>query len=179
MSKKIYCSIGAVPKGQKLGSMQQCAEKKQIRYYGIKKIDQKLLEAIKKGSKAKESRDKLAIKMVGLRGKISKLNKQIPTEKDKKEKEKLKKEVEKIKADLEETSNKFSKLDKIRQGSRISRGSSLMNRSRKNSNRGSSRRNSKRGSTRRNSNRGAIRRNSNRGSSRRNFRRGSSRRTYK
>jgi hypothetical protein len=33
----IYCSIGKVPSGKRLGSMKECAELGQIRYYGIKK----------------------------------------------------------------------------------------------------------------------------------------------
>ena len=39
---KIYCGIGKVPKGSKRGSMKECVESGQIRYYGIKKIDPKL-----------------------------------------------------------------------------------------------------------------------------------------
>lgn len=43
-----YCGIGDPKKGQKRGSMRECAEKGQIRYYGIHKIDPKTLEFAKK-----------------------------------------------------------------------------------------------------------------------------------
>ena len=40
----VFCGIGKVPPKAKLGSMKECAEKKQIRYYGVKKVDPKILE---------------------------------------------------------------------------------------------------------------------------------------
>lgn len=49
--KKPYCSIGEVPKGQKRGSMKECADMKQIRYYGVKKIDSRTLEYSTNGNK--------------------------------------------------------------------------------------------------------------------------------
>lgn len=152
MSKKIYCGIDKVPKTHKLGSMKECAEKKQVRYFGVKKIDPKLLEAVKKGSKNKESRDKLAIKMVGLRGKVSKLTKQMATEKDKKEKEKIKKDLDKTKDELTDVSSRFNKLEKTRKQSRsLSRGS------KKSSRKGSSRKGSRKGSSRKGSRKGSRR----------------------
>lgn len=39
---KAYCGIGNVPKNKKRGSMKECAEAGQIRYYGLKLIDEKL-----------------------------------------------------------------------------------------------------------------------------------------
>ena len=41
---KIYCGVADVPKGSKLGSMVECAKKNQVRYWGVKKIDPKILE---------------------------------------------------------------------------------------------------------------------------------------
>ena len=41
---EIFCGIGKVPAKSRLGSMKECAEKKQIRYYGVKKVDPKILE---------------------------------------------------------------------------------------------------------------------------------------
>ena len=44
---KIFCGITQpIPKGYKLGSMKECLENKQVRYYGLKKIDNKLAESI-------------------------------------------------------------------------------------------------------------------------------------
>lgn len=35
--KKIYCSVGKVPKDSKLGNMEECAKKNQVRLWGLKK----------------------------------------------------------------------------------------------------------------------------------------------
>ena len=74
---KIYCGVGKIPKGHKLGSMKQCVDKNQIRYWGIKKIDPKLLTLAKKVGQGGESLDKLYIKLVTLRGRIKGINKNI------------------------------------------------------------------------------------------------------
>ena len=44
MSDEIYCGIGKVPKGKRLGTMKECVEANQVRLYGIYKVDKKLLE---------------------------------------------------------------------------------------------------------------------------------------
>lgn len=46
--KKIYCGIKKPGKNQKLGSMKECAETNQIRLYGVRKIDSRLLDRINK-----------------------------------------------------------------------------------------------------------------------------------
>lgn len=122
MSDKIFCGAGKVPKGQTRGSMKQCVEKNQVRYWGVKKVDPKLLE--KRGKKSKSAsvtRDKIAIKMVGLRGKVSKLSKQLAEEKDKKKQAKIKKELDKAKQEFKETAELFKQLEKKRSQSRTSR----------------------------------------------------------
>ena len=152
MPDKIFCGAGNVPKGQTRGNMKQCVEKNQVRYCGFKKIDPKLLETRGKKSKG-ESRDKIAIKMVGLRGKVSKLSKQIAEEKDKKVKAKLEKELVKAKANFKEVLALFNKLDKKRSQSRStsrkgsrSKSSRSTSRGRKRSRRKASRSTSRKGS---------------------------------
>lgn len=39
-----YCGSGAVPKGKSRGSAEYCLRKNQVRYYGVEKIDGKLLK---------------------------------------------------------------------------------------------------------------------------------------
>ncbi|ARF09546.1 hypothetical protein Indivirus_1_169 [Indivirus ILV1] len=136
---KIYCGSSKVPKGQTLGTMKECVAKNQVRYWGVKKVDSRLLkkESIKKEKSTKESRDKAAIKMIGLRGKVQKLTKQVSEEKDKKKKLALSKELEKAKKEFSEAVALFNKLEKQRGQSRTS--------SRKNS-RKSSRKGSRKGS---------------------------------
>jgi hypothetical protein len=156
--KKVYCSIGKIPSGQRLGTMKECADLKQIRYYGVKKIDPKLLEAIKKNSVKKESRDKLAIQMAMMRGRVSGYNKKISAEKDKDKKAKLQEDLEKAKNELAIAIKKFKQADDARakskggsrKGSRKSRSGSRSksrSRSRKLS-RGGSKRKSRKGSRR-------------------------------
>ena len=115
---EIYCGIGKVPKDHKLGSMKQCAEKGQIRYYGVKKVDPKMLTVMKtKGSRG-ENRDKLVIEMVTLRGRVRGLTKKIADEKDAKAKQKLKNDLAVTADELEKVQKKVKKLDDARSQSR-------------------------------------------------------------
>lgn len=176
MSKDIFCGVGKIPKGSKLGSMKQCADKKQIRYWGEKKVDARILESIKnpkKGSKkgSRESRDKVALQVVQLRARVNALTKKVAAEKDKTNKDKLQKELVKTKDEFAIVNAKLTKLNNerdkkggsrkgsrkgsrrgSRKGSRTnSRGGSRKG-SRKDSRKGSrksSRKGSKRGSRRR------------------------------
>ena len=151
MPKQVVCGIGKVGKNQKLGSMKECAEKKQIRYWGVNKVDPKILELAKKGSKRGESRKSIILKMVGLRGKLTKLRKEIAATKDKKEKDKLEKKKAKFEAELEVVAKKFEKIEKEKNKKGGSRRSRTSRGSRKGSRRGSkkgSRRTSRKGSKR-------------------------------
>lgn len=40
----IYCGVQKVPKGKHLGTAKQCAKARQIRYYGLSKVNRKILE---------------------------------------------------------------------------------------------------------------------------------------
>lgn len=150
MSKKVYCSVGPVPKNHKLGTMKECAEKKQVRYYGIKKIDPKLLEAVKKGSVKAESRDKLMIQLARLGNKANKLKKDMAIEKDQRKKDKMKAELDKILVELKEVREKFQKADQKRRasqkgGSKKASKKATANASKKDSRKGS-KKSSKKGS---------------------------------
>lgn len=70
----IYCGIGKVPKNSRLGSMKECAENGQIRYYGLKKIDTKIIEATKAQTAKVNSVDKLKRYIIKLDGRIKRLN---------------------------------------------------------------------------------------------------------
>lgn len=138
MPNKIYCGAGKVPKGQSRGSMKQCIDKNQIRYWGVKKVDSRLLETRGKKKGSKVTRDKLAVKMIGLRGKVSKLSKMVAEEKDKKKKTRLSRDLQKAKTEFKEVAAMFNKLDKKRSQSRTRKGSRT--RSRKGSRRSKSKR---------------------------------------
>ena len=114
MSKKIYCGIGQIPKGARLGSMKECADRNQIRYYGIKKIDPKLVEAIQK-SKEPSDRDQIFKDITKYKGKIKRIKDKIAGTKDKTVKNKLQKELEKIVEDTNKLIKQFNEIEKRRQ----------------------------------------------------------------
>jgi hypothetical protein len=39
-----YCGINKVPKGKRLGTAKECMKAKQIRYYGLSKVDKKIFK---------------------------------------------------------------------------------------------------------------------------------------
>jgi len=96
MSKnKTYCGVGPVPKGKSRGSMKECVELGQVRYFGVKKVDPKLLETLEnKGNKT--SRGILFSKITKIKGQIKKLKSKIETTKDKNEKAELESKLKKL-----------------------------------------------------------------------------------
>jgi len=69
---KIYCGIKDVPKGSKRGSMKECAELGKVSYYGIKKVDPKMV-SLAQSKKKMPSKDALMKKIIPLRVKIKQL----------------------------------------------------------------------------------------------------------
>jgi len=107
---KIYCGIeNPIPKGYKLGSMQECFNAGKVMYYGIKKVDSLLLK-----SKAKNDDNKkdLQIKAAGLKGKMSKLKKDLDKVKSIDEKQKIINEFEETKKELLSIAEKIKKIIK-------------------------------------------------------------------
>lgn len=112
MSDDIYCGIGKVPKNKRIGTMKECADANQIRQYGIKKVDKKLLEHMEAEKKRKNSSagkiesksEKIGIDLAILMGKIKKLKEKIKFENDKQEKKELEKEL----VSLENKKNKLN-----------------------------------------------------------------------
>lgn len=88
-----WCGIKDPPAGRKRGSMKECAEKGKVMYYGLKKIDTKILQAVKDSKKTRPSKSKIIEKISTIKGKINKLKKKLDAEKDKKKKEDIKKEA--------------------------------------------------------------------------------------
>ncbi len=79
---KPYCGADKIPKGHRKGTMQECAEKKQIRLYGINKINLKTLELIKKKTEIPDTRENLIKLVASLRGKIRTVKVRATTVKD-------------------------------------------------------------------------------------------------
>lgn len=121
MTDKIHCGIGPIPKNHRLGTMQECLEKNQVRYYGIKKIDPKLLKSHlddKKANKGKRGKkmvtlDDIRFGQVSLRGKIKRFTNEYNDETDKKKKAEIKKTILALQKELGELNEKAKEMEKI------------------------------------------------------------------
>lgn len=146
---KIFCKLGEVPKGKKRGSMKECAELKQINFYGEKKVDKKIIDSIldaKNNTKKslEKSLDNMKIKYAGLMGKKKNITVKVEKAKNDKEKKTLEKEKKSIEDELEKLKDKMiSTKEKIKKMENIE--NKKMSRSRKNSKK-NSKRNSKKNS---------------------------------
>lgn len=106
-SKTPYCGTKSkVPKGTKKGTVVECAEKGQVRRFGVKKVSKGELERIQKSIEKKQepklNRKKIIIELTGARGRETKLVRSIAElEKKKKQgKEYDKEELKKYKKEL-------------------------------------------------------------------------------
>ena len=89
----IYCGSRTPPKGKRLGSMKECVEKGQISYYGIKKIDSRMMHKLLNSKATREmSASKLTEERGKYRAKVRKINKQLEVEKSSKKKKELRNE---------------------------------------------------------------------------------------
>lgn len=106
--KKPYCGVAdKIPKGFKKGSMLECAEKNQVRLYGLNKIDKRTLQKAK--AEKKPPKTKLLTQIGSLSGKMNKLKKDIPYEKDKKKKGQLQADLKKIQAEYKQVTELYRK----------------------------------------------------------------------
>jgi hypothetical protein len=121
MSSDIYCGIKKVPKNKKLGSMKECAEKGQVSYWGLKKIDTKILENSK--SVKKMSLDKTRTNKIKLDTRLKKLTKDLDVAKDKEKKSTLKKEITKTKKDLEKATKEYKEAFRLSEEKKASKSS--------------------------------------------------------
>jgi hypothetical protein len=115
-SKKIYCGVDKLKSNQKLGTAKDCAELKQVRYYGLKKISKELVEEYKGIPVESDAKIlKLAKKRGGLRGKIEKIKEEIEDYKDEpnyKRNKTFQKAVKELEEDLKKTKEDLSKIIK-------------------------------------------------------------------
>ncbi len=115
----IYCGIKKVPKNKKLGSMKDCAEKGQVTYWGLKKIDNKILESSQKNKKV--SLDKARLNKIKLDTRLKKLNKDLDNTKEKEKKATIKKEIDKTKKELEKATKQFKEAFKLSEDKKASK----------------------------------------------------------
>ena len=119
----VFCGVGDIPKKKKRGSMKECAELGQVRYYGIKKVDEKLINGIinkKKESKKNDKKQNIIrgknkyedalLELSSMQGRRKRFLREIDESDDKKEQQKLKKELEKVELRIEELKKDVTKF---------------------------------------------------------------------
>jgi len=119
MSKKIYCGIGKVPKGHRLGSMVECLEKGKVNLYGLYKIDSKLIKE-KMASKKKKTTKKdktlkemdVKLTQMALKGKITAFTREITTL-EKEDDDRNLPLIKKLKKQIEITKDEIIKLSEL------------------------------------------------------------------
>lgn len=114
---EIVCGTKELKKNQRRGTMMECAEKKQIKYYGIKKVDKIILDMIngKKTEKKTYTLSEAVGKASGLKARANKIVKEIAKAKKKGDDErieKLKKEFTKVKTEYTKIAPIANKLIK-------------------------------------------------------------------
>lgn len=105
---KIYCGIEQpLPKNFRLGSMEECLNAGKVNYYGIKKIDSRLIEAKKKVKEGVVTLKKLQMDLMSFLGKENRLKKDLAVAKTVEAEDKIKKDMAELKV------QKFKLVDKI------------------------------------------------------------------
>ncbi len=114
INNKFYCGAkDPLPKSYgRLGSMIECAKKKDgIKYWGVKAVDSVILNIIN-GKKEEIQLKKLELEHVGLMGTVSRLKKEFIKDISDKKKEKIRKEFDKVKKQLIFLEEKIKKIKK-------------------------------------------------------------------
>lgn len=118
---KPFCGIGNIPKGYHRGSMIDCLNNGQVRYWGLKKVDPRALKHVTETPKAdRRPRKKvsdmttreLRTEVIICKGKMRKLKMDYRDEDDEKKKKMIKQEAEKIIKKMEFLVEKFKEAEK-------------------------------------------------------------------
>lgn len=109
MPRKVYCGMDPLKEGQKRGTLEECTKMKQVRYYGVKKIDP---DKVKQFRVPKEKRELLLTKIGKVTGKLNRLKKNAPFEKDPVKKEKMKEDYRILVQEFNKLNEKLKELDK-------------------------------------------------------------------
>ena len=114
----ISCSIQPLKKNQRRGTLDECIKKRQIRYYGIEKVDMSQAKKAKPG-KNELTRDKIMAKISALRGKVKNLTSKMMNAKKEDEKEQFKSELNKATNELTKYRELYAEIEKKPKGSTI------------------------------------------------------------
>lgn len=109
----IFCGAGKVPSGKRRGTMKECVEKNQFRYWGVKQIDARLLDQTKAKKTMPSTRYKLMEKMIGIDGKIKQYNLKIKHMKNPKKSEvqEVEDQIEKLKEERAKYKIQLAKVE--------------------------------------------------------------------
>ena len=111
--KRLYCGISnPIPNGYRLGTMQECFDVGKVMYYGVKKVDSKILSSNK--NKEKDDIKSLEVKKGGLIGKYKTLKNKLEKKITEDEKKLIQKEIEDIKNEVNMIGEKIKKLKEIK-----------------------------------------------------------------
>lgn len=110
--KNLYYGAYNVPKDKKRATMKEAIEANQIRYYGVKKIDQRTIEKSREKQKNQETIRDLQNKKIRLMAKIKRMIKEIKAEKDINKKDKMKDEVRALAKEHDQYVNNINRLMK-------------------------------------------------------------------
>jgi hypothetical protein len=123
MDEKIYCGIGKIPKGHRLGSMEECLEKNQVKYWGLKKVDSRIIEANKANKKNKKitKMQDIRIAQVTYRAKIKRKTGEYKQEKNEKKKNAIAKEIEELQVKLAAANEQAKAMEKERDSKKVSK----------------------------------------------------------
>ena len=121
MSDKIVCGVKEPKKGEKRGTMRECADKRQVRYYGVKKVDKKIIDELTgKTKKVKYYSEPVVMgAIVGLRARAKKFESRIETAKLRDDKEKLKHSQEMLAA-IKKLHNEYMAIyNRMKKGEKV------------------------------------------------------------
>lgn len=116
MPKDFYCGIRPDRLKRRMGSMQECLEADEVKYYGLKKIDEKMATNAIVTKNVKKSAQKIMNKIVGLKARAKTIRDNMPYIKDEEEQERLKVEYNKIKDLANINLDIYRELKKIEEG---------------------------------------------------------------
>lgn len=116
---KPYCGINEIPKDHRRGTLAECAEKGQLRYYGLKKYDEKELVKVKDDLALPAKRRKLMKQYFSLKGLINRYKGRYETTKDKEKKEEYYALWKKAEKEINIVIPKLKKIEEQREAAKL------------------------------------------------------------
>lgn len=110
--KELYYGPGDVPKNKRRANIKEALEANQIRYYGVKKVDERIIKKAQQKDQDKQTIRDLQNKKIRLMAKIKRMIKEIKAEKDIKKKNEMKDEVRALAKEHDQYVNNINRLKK-------------------------------------------------------------------